>query len=53
LDSFWPDLSYSLRLLIGIDAIEIDHGRWLQAMDSVRPPVNVEYVPAADGSLGL
>ena len=51
LDRFLGDLSYCLRLLIGFDAIEVDHGGRLPAMGGMRPPVVVECDPVADGCL--
>jgi hypothetical protein len=42
LDGFWGDLSYCLRLLIGFDVVEVDHGGRLTAMGSVWAIVVVE-----------
>jgi len=40
LDSFPADLSYCLRLLIGFDAVEVDHGGRLSAMGCMWSPMN-------------
>jgi len=53
LDSFRGDLSYGLHLLIGFNAVEVDHGGRLTAMGGVGPQVVVEGDPAPDTGLGL
>ena len=53
LDSFRDDLGYCLRLLIGFNAVEVDHGGRLTAMGGVGPQVVVEGDPASDTGVGL
>ena len=53
MDSFRGYLSYCLRLLIGFDGVEVDHGGRLPAMGGVGSPMIIEGNPLADGSLGL
>jgi len=48
LDSFPAKLSYRLHLLIGFDAVEVDHGGRLSAMGGVGPLVVAEGDPAPD-----
>lgn len=51
MDRFLAGLSYPLNLLIGVDAIEVDHGGRLSAMSGLRPLVIVESDPALDAGL--
>jgi hypothetical protein len=53
LDRFPAGLGYSAGLLIGFDAVEVDHGGRLPAMGGVRPLVVVKGAPPPDASLGL
>ena len=68
LDRIPGDLSYFLRLLIGLGCVEGDHGGWLTAMfeedqktvwetvfltNGVGPQVVVEGDPASDTGFGL
>ena len=53
MDRFPGELSYGLHLLIGFDAVELDHGGRLTAMGSVWALVVVEGDPSPDASLGL
>jgi hypothetical protein len=53
LDRFPVELSYCLRLLIGLGCVEVDYGGRLTAMGGVGPLVVVEGDPASDASLGL
>jgi hypothetical protein len=53
LDRFRADLSYGLDLLIGFNAVEVDHGGRLSAMGGMGPQMVVKGDPSSDASLGL